>query len=166
MKETAPAQEEIVISNVAFNISNDEGDAYIKVNNKAVAQINQCAARYYLMWQDRGGNYQSQPFNDRSTFSEEFDNTYIEDYKNQRSLKNINVQPKFKICSDWISQDIYPFYESVFVSPELLLYDTVEDKSYNVIVTGNYTEKTFRNSHNLLNLNLELEASTIQNIIY
>ena len=71
-------------------------------------------------------------------------------------------------ATDYISEKLYPFYESIFVSPYLQLYDAKEDKLYDVIlVNTEYDEKTFNNqSRNLFNLQLEVELDTTQKIIY
>ena len=134
--------------------------------SKVIAEFDKCYSHYYLMWQDRFGGIQSQPFNDKMTYSETFSVTETQNYANQRRKSFIQVQPKWKLNSDWISEDVYPIYESIFVSPILKLYDAYEDKIYDVIVSGDYTEKTYRNEKKLLNLTLNLESITKQNIIY
>lgn len=125
-----------------------------------------CPKRYYLMWQDRYGGYQSQAFNDFTKYSETFDVTETQNYKNERKKSFIQVQPKWTLKSGWLNETTFPFYESIYVSPVLILFDTWEDKSYNVIVNGNYVEKTYKDEKKMLNMTLELEAISKQNIIY
>lgn len=133
-----------------------------------LAIIDICPAKYYLMWQDRAGSYQSQAFDMISTYSETFNKEYITDYSNTKRLTTINTQPKIKIQTGYISNDLYPYYESIYTSPYLLLYDTHEDKSYLVNVTGTeYIEKTFKNqSKQMFNIQLDLEFANTQKIIY
>ena len=44
-------------------------------------------------------------------------------------------RPKWKLNTKWLNKEVYPFYESIFVSPYLQLYDAKEDKLYNVLVS-------------------------------
>ena len=159
-------QDKITVSNVSFKLALEESDAIISFNGEKVADIDMCPSKYYLMWQDRGGSYQSQPFNDKVTYSESFDKSEIQNYHNARKLSNVQVQPKWKINSDWIPEELYPFYESIFISSHLLLYDVEEDAAYNVMVAGDYTEKTYKNQKSMFNLTLELEENKRQNIVY
>lgn len=136
------------------------------ISLKDCATFDRCPSRYYLMWQDRMGSFQSQPFNEKVKFSEDYTKVEIQDYQNNRRNINILVQPKWEINTDWMPEELYPFYESIYTSPLLLLYDTEEDTSYPVLVTGNYVEKTFKNQKKLINLTLQLEENNRQNIIY
>lgn len=126
-----------------------------------------CISRYYLQWQDRMGAFQSQPFNEHYTYSENVERETITDYRGVKRVSEVNVTPKFKINTDWIKEDLYPYYESIFTSPVLFLYDTHEDKRYSVLVTDSeYTEKTYKNQKKMFNLTLNLELNQQQKIIY
>lgn len=139
----------------------------VSVDDNVIANLDRCPANYYLMWQDRAGSFQSQPFDMVNTFSETFNREYITDYKGNKKPNTIIIEPKMKIQTGFIDQSLYPYYESIFTSPRLVLYDTKEDKSYLVNVTGDYIEKTFKNqSRQMFNLQLDLEYSKQQNIIY
>ena len=135
-------------------------------SNKTIAIFDNCYKRYYLFWQDRMGGYQSQAFNDTAKYSESFNTTETQDYQNTRKKSNIQVQPKWQLNSGWIAENLFPLYESIYVSPVLLLYDSQCDRLYEVIINSDYVEKTYKSEKKLLNLNLELEASTKQNIFY
>ena len=131
-----------------------------------IAVLDYCYSHYYLLWQDRYGGFQSQPLLDKVTFSETFDVTETQNYRNERHKSFIQVQPKWKLSTGWIKEEAFPCYESIFVSPILVLYDAYEDKSYEVIVNSSYTEKTYKNEKKMLNISLDLEASSKQNIMY
>lgn len=159
------------ISNLLdFQLSQDWGDNNVVLteerNNADIAIFDNCYKRYYLFWQDRFGGYQSQAFNDYATYSESFNVTETQNYKNERKKSFIQIQPKWKLNSGWINEEVYPLYESILVSPILLLYDAYEDRLHEVIVNTDYTEKTYRGEKKLLNLNLNLEAITKQDIVY
>lgn len=143
------------------------GEITIWYAGDEVAKVDNCPSQYYLMWQDRAGSFQSQPFDKVSTYSETFDREYITNYKGVKRATTITTSPKIKIQTGYIDEKLYPYYESIFTSPYLLLYDTKEDKSYLVNVTGDYTEKTFKNqSRQMFNIQLDLEFAKNQNMIY
>lgn len=135
-------------------------------NEQVIAIFDECPKRYYLFWQDRFGGYQSQAFNDYTSYSETFDTEEVQNYRNEHKKSTIQIQPKWKINSGWIKEDVYSLYESIFVSPVLFLYDSHEDRLHEVIVNGDYTEKTYKEEKKLLNLTLELESISKQQIIY
>lgn len=133
---------------------------------KEFAIMDACPKRYYIMWEDRLGGMQSQAFNDTIQYTEDFDTIETENYANERRKSFIGVQPKWKLSSGWISEEAYCIYESIFTSPYVKLYDSKEDVLYNVIPTGNWTEKKYKNEKKLLNLTIDLESSNKQNILY
>ena len=133
---------------------------------RRIAIIEACKSRYYLLWQDRYGSYQSQPFKGKMEYSENITNSEYVSYTGERHKYNVQVQPKWKINSGWITEDLYPFYESIYVSPILKLYDTQTETEYDVILNDNYVEKKYENSKTMLNIQLNLEATEKQNITY
>ena len=160
----APISEMIVWENLPTAHNNNLH--ILLENDTEIAILDACYKRYYLLWQDRFGGFQSQAFTDKTQYSESFDVTESQNYKNERKKSNIHVQPKWKVSSEWIEEELYPLYESIYVSPILLLYDSYEDKLYEVISNGSYTEKTYRSEKRLLSMTLELEATSKQQIIY
>lgn len=132
-----------------------------------IAKIDYCS-RYFLRWMDRYGMAQIQPFDSLTTYSEDFVYNETINYKNERNNSSIDVQPKWRLNTKWLNKDVYPFYESIFVSPYLQLYDAKEDKIYNVVVSNKeYVEKTFRNQNRqMFNLQLDVELNKKQNILY
>lgn len=150
-----------------FDAYTDDGTGpYDDPQHVAIVDIG-CLPKYYLLWQDRYGGYQSQSFDKTETFSIDYTYDEMKDYQNRRRNITVKVQPSWKIQTGWIDEEYYPYYESIFSSPYVLLYDTEEDVSYNVIATEKkYTEKTWKNQHKFFNLQLNLEENKIQNIIY
>jgi hypothetical protein len=125
-------------------------------------------SRYFLKWEDRYGMPQCQPFAGTEKYSEAIKKEEITNYLNKRKVINFTVQPKWSLNSKNISEKYMPFYESIFVSPYLHLYDAKQDKLYKVVLTNTeYLEKTFRNQGNqMFNIQLEVELDTTQNITY
>lgn len=149
-------------------------DVYITWKNgsdvsqyRKVAEIKSCKERYYLLWQDRYGSYQSQPFKGKMEYSEDITNEEILSYTGRRRKSNVIVQPKWKLNSGWLNEKLFPLYESIFISPILKLYDTKTGHEYDVILKDTpYVEKKYLNDKKLLSIELNLEASETQNIIY
>lgn len=110
-----------------------------------IAIIEACKSRYYLLWQDRYGSYQSQPFDGKMEYSEDITNSEYVSYTGNRHKYNVQVQPKWKLNSGWLAEDLFPFYESIYVSPILKLYDTKTQTEYDVILNDKYTEKKYVN---------------------
>lgn len=133
---------------------------------RRIAIIEACKERYYLLWQDRFGSYQSQPFKGKMEYSEDITNSEYVSYTGERHKYNVQVQPKWKINSGWLKEDLFPFYESIYVSPILKLYDTETETEYDVILNDNYVEKKYVNEKKLLSIELNLEATEKQNITY
>lgn len=143
-----------------------ESKSYLKMNDSVLAEIDTCPGRYYLQWLDRFGSVQMQEFKYTSTFKNSYDTVLMRSYSGYAKPIGINVTPSWTLNSDWIEEENYPYYESIFVSPIIVLYDVREDKSYRVIITDSeYTEKTYKNSRSLFNITLNLEQSNKQNII-
>ena len=138
-----------------------------QTQTREIAEIDICPARYYLEWIDRKGGIQSQPFNGTAKFSEDFARVQIQSGMGHK--RNVSLQDtiKWTINTDWIDENLYPYYESIYTSPYLLLYDTKTDKSFNVILTDKgYTEKTKKNQKKLFNMTLNVTADKIQNMYY
>lgn len=152
----------------------DDLDVYMKWTNannevqyRKIAEIDGCKSRYYLLWQDRYGSYQSQPFDGKMEYSESLTTTEIQNYSNKRFKNSVQVQPKWKLSSGWLKENAFIYYESIYLSPVLKLYDTETGREYDVIVTDkSYTEKKFKNEKTLMNITLSLELSEKQNITY
>ena len=133
-----------------------------------IAVLDDPHSRYYLKWRDRYGSFQCQPFCKTTTYSESFDKKQLLTYDLHKKIYSVDVTPTWKINSGWINQELYPYFESIFISNYVELYDTKEDISYVVIVKdSDYTEKTVRNQgRSLFNLELTLELNKNQSILY
>ena len=158
----------LIKANAALNTSTKYQQYIASKNTIEVAKVDSCPSRYYLQWRDRYGSMQMQPFCKVDTYSEDLTRTEIKNYQDTRSLSNISIQPKWKLNTKWLNNTVYPYYESLLVSPWIKMYDTKEDTVYDVIITSSdYTEKTFKNqSRQQFNLQIDVEAVNTQNILY
>lgn len=143
-------------------------DAATCTDNSILVGRAVCPKGYFLLWQDRLGSGQCQPFEMVSTYSEEITGSEITNYYGKRSLYKVEVQPKWKLNSGWLTDDEYRAYESLFVSPWIKLYNADENACYEVILKDRaYTEKTFGNQgRRLFNLSVEVEQVETQGILY
>lgn len=125
-------------------------------------------SRYFLKWKDRYGMPQVQPFGGTYKYSEDITKNTITNHLNTNKIVDITTKSKWLLNTKWIKQEFYPFYESIFVSPYLILYDAKEDKQYSVILTNTeYEEKTFNNQNRqLFNLQLTVELDTSETMVY
>lgn len=165
---TAGSSDEKSLKRAANDVEYLVGDdaVWVKTYQTKVAVFDVCPKRYYLFWQDRYGSFQCQPFNDYANYSETFTKTEVQDYQNRRRNANIQVEGKWKLNSGWIDEKLYPYYESIYTSPLLILFDVEQNERFTVMVSGNYDEKTYRNQKKMINMNLELTENKKQNIIY
>lgn len=130
-----------------------------------VADIDKCYKKYYLLWQDRYGTFVMKGFDKKEVFAEDITTTTLTDYTGQNKVINKTITPTFNIKSGVITNAEIPYYESIFTSPYLRLYDTENDKGYNVIVTNkSFTEKSNLGSK-LFQLSLDLELDK-QQMVY
>lgn len=133
-----------------------------------MAVVDFCPKDYYVIWQDRYGGLQSQPFSKTLTYSEDITHREIVSYNGYRSFGNSDIQPKWHLNTDWIDEKYYPIYESILISPYVRLYDTKEDKFYEILITdSSYTEKTFKNQQRqMFNFSIEAELAKTQSLLY
>ena len=142
--------------------------AYIGVDqNHIFAQIDMCPAQYYVQWIDRYGTYQCQPFSKISTFSNDYSTTHMISYNKEKKPIFKTVNSTWNLNSEFIPEDKLPYYESLFVSPKVILYDSKNDMSYNVVLTDTkFVEKTFANQQRrMFNLQITLEKANEQYIL-
>lgn len=148
-----------------FNTSIE--DAYQSYPIK-VADIDLCPAKYYVLWYDRYGGLQCQPFEGNTVVSTNNKRGVIKNTLGKERMGSNTVTTKWKLCSGWISDNEYPIYESILTSPSVILYDTENNVKHGVLVTNkDYTEKTYKNQGNKLNnFELEVEKNTVQRMFY
>ena len=135
--------------------------------NHIFAQIDMCPAQYYVQWIDRYGTYQCQPFSKISTFSNDYSTTHMISYDKVKKPIFKEVKSTWNLNSEFIPEDKLPYYESLFVSPKVILYDSKNDESYNVVLTDTkFVEKTFANQQRrMFNLQITLEKANEQYIL-
>ena len=149
-------------------IDTTKDKAYIgPTQNHIFAQFDMCPAQYYVQWIDRYGTYQCQPFSKISTFSNDYSTTLMISYDKVKKPIFKEVKSTWNLNSEFIPEDKLPYYESLFVSPKVILYDSKNDESYNVVLTDTkFVEKTFANQQRrMFNLQITLEKANDQYIL-
>lgn len=136
-------------------------------DNIIIAEYDDCVADYYLIWCDRTGGYQCQPFRKKSTLSEDIATSTLTNSYNEERPYLRTVTNKWTLNSDWLSYDEYQAYESIFTSPYTYLFDTKFNELTPVICTDkSWTEKTNKNTNKPFNLKITVTENKKQNIIY
>ena len=149
-------------------IDTTKDKAYIGPDqNHIITQFDMCPAQYYLQWIDRYGTYQCQPFSKISTFSNDYSTTTMISYDKVKKPIFKTVNSQWNLNSEFITEDKLPYYESLFVSPKVILYDSKNDVSYNVVLTDTkFVEKTFANQQRrMFNLQVTVEKANEQYIL-
>lgn len=132
-----------------------------------IAKVDECPADYYLIWMDRTGAYQCQPFTKKVRLKENIQTTNIINNVDQTRPVLKSVTDVWTVNSDWLTEEEYKAYESIFVSPYIYLFDTNLNEGYWVNITNNvWEEKTYKNNGKPFNLQLTLQSNRAQNIIY
>lgn len=142
-------------------------DIESEVNYKKVANIDICPADYYLIWYDRTGAYQCQPFSKRSLHSENItSNNLVNTLEETRPYEKL-VENKWTINSDWLTDEEYKAYESILTSPYHYLYDSKLNTGWWVNCGDKtYTQKTFKNQKRMFNMTVNLTANKNQRMLY
>lgn len=132
-----------------------------------IAMVDECPSDYYLIWIDRTGAYQCQPFTGKTTLSESISTNYRYNIVNNEIPINKTVTDKWSLNSGWLTYEQYKAYESIFTSKYLYLFDTHNDEGWEVVLdTNKWTEKTKENKDKMFNLQLDMHSARPQNILY
>lgn len=162
---------------IGTDLTIDDGMASYKANEiwladqsgslvSKVANIDDCPSDYYLIWMDRTGAYQCQPFTKKVSRTENITSTTVINMLDESRPAITSIKNTWTLNSDWLNKDEYNAFESIFVSPYLYLYDTNLDKGYWVNCdTKQWTSKT-KFDKKLFNLSLSVSSIASQNITY
>lgn len=145
-----------------FECEVDERTVYTRY---PIAKVDICPARFYVQWLDRYGQVMCKPFEGQDDYTESLETVSVQKYVNKERKVYWGVESKWKLRTGWLDDTTYPYYESLFVSPYIILYDSVEDKSYEVLIDDNtYTEKKWENQHQFYNMEINLRHNQKQHI--
>lgn len=141
--------------------------AYGGDNSIAFASIDDCCADYYLNWIDRCGAWTCQPFSKKVVYSQDITTTTLYDVYETEKISKKSITPKWKLNTDWLTEDQYKAYESILVSPQIKLYETSTGNIYDVICKGSsWEKKTKKNNKRLFNLTIDVQRTDKQVITY
>lgn len=146
--------------------SHNPDSPYYEVPYTQIAEIDECPAPYYLIWIDRTGGFQCQPFDGKCTLSESISTTYKINSFDAKSPCSKVITNNWKLNSGWLNYEQYKAFESIFTSKYLYLFNTEYNEGYEVILdTNNWTEKTKKNKDKAFNLQIDVHEARPQNII-
>lgn len=132
-----------------------------------IGRFDECPSDFYLIWMDRSGAYQCQPFTKKTYRKENITTTSVVNSIEETRPVLKSITDTWTLHSDWLTFDEYRAYESIFTSPYLYLYDRIKDEGYWVNCTNKtWDEKNERNTNKPFNLTITLESNQPQNIRY
>jgi hypothetical protein len=133
-------------------------------NFKTVALIDQCPSDYYVLWQDRTGAYQCQPFSKKTTYNENITTSYLTNEIDEERPYNKQITSTWTLNTDWLTSEGHKAHESILTSPKIHLFDTKNDLMWEVNCTD--SSWTDHDSKKLSNLTITLQSNKSQNILY
>ena len=134
---------------------------------KPLAVIDYEPAEYYLMWINRHGATQCQPFCRKNTLTENVTSSYITTLNNESINSNKSVEFTWTLNSHWLTYDEHGEFESLLVSKYVWLYDVKKGWFYPVNVTDSkWSYKNPKNNKRPFNLTVNVKSSQTQNINY
>lgn len=138
-----------------------------EVSYKKVANVDLCPADYYLIWYDRTGAYQCQPFSKKTTKVEKIThNTLVTALEETRPYEKL-VENNWTLNSDWLTEQEYKAFESIFTSPYHYLYDSKLNTGWWVNCSDkSWTQKTNKNQKRLFNLTVNVTANKQERLVY
>lgn len=134
------------------------------VNNKKVAQIDQCNKPYYLIWLDNAGGLQCQGFLKTSEFGRKYDNKTRVDNKNVEWKVTSTATGNWKLKSSNLSNNEYRIYGELFNSPYLILLDMENNKLHYVNVSKSDYQEKQKNRTNAKPIFFEVELTSAEHL--
>ena len=139
------------------------GTKQYSLNNKVIAQIDECSKPYYLCWLTNSGAMQVQPFLKSSEVSVTYKNNTRVDMSNFEWLFNQQTRGSWKLKSKNLSDADYKAYGELFASPFLILLDMENNKLHYVnIVTETYSQKKNEVGKKPIFFEIEVESCEIK----
>lgn len=149
-------------------------------DNAILCDIDSNPADYYLLWINRFGAAQCQPFCKKNTLKESVKTNYITRPNNNTAATNnhrlqLNPQVPYSktveytwtLNSDWLTYDEYNEFESLLTSKYVYLFDYKHNTVYDVVVsTANWEYKNPKNTKKPFNLTIDVKKASVDNIIY
>ena len=118
------------------------GTKQYSLNNKVIAQIDECPKPYYLVYLTNEGGMQCQPFLKSSEFSVEYENNTRIDNSEYEWNFNKLVRGRWKLKSRNLTDSEYKAMGDIFSSPYLALLDMENHRFHWVnVIKDTYTRK-------------------------
>lgn len=153
--------------NTAYNNASDKSNIILTVVQKDIAIIDENPADYYLLWINRYGCTQCQPFCKKNTLSESVKTNYRSSIIEESIPYNKTIDFKWTLNSHWLTFDEHAEFESILTSKYVWLYDYKRGQFHPVNVTdSNWTYKNAKNTNKPFNLTINLTKAIPQNITY
>jgi hypothetical protein len=134
------------------------------VNNKKVAQIDECNKPYYLLWLNNAGGLQCQGFLATSEFGRKYDNKTRVDNKNVEWRVSSTATGNWKLKSSNLTDDEYKIYGELFNSPYLVLIDMKNNRIHYVNISKSDYQEKMRTRTSKKPIYFELELNSAEHL--
>ena len=132
-----------------------------------LADVDYKPSEYYLMWINRHGAIQCQPFCKKNTVSESISTSYINSMTDESIICNKTIEHNWTLNSHWLNYNEHNEFESLLTSKYIWLYDTNVYRYHLVnIADSKWTYKNPKNNKKPFNLTVNLKSAQQQNILY
>lgn len=133
------------------------------INNRVIAQIDQCAKPYYLAWLTNSGAMQIQPFLKSSEVSVTYKNNTRVDMNDFEWNFNKQTRAKWKLKSENLTNADYKAFGEMFASPYLILLDMENGRLHYVNITKEtYTQKMNEPKKKKIYFEIEVQSCEIK----
>lgn len=155
----------------SIGVSN--GEKYV-----ILCDVDNKPADYYLLWVNRLGAAQCQPFCKKSILKESVKTNYLTRINSSISpisLQSLNAQSPYNktveytwtLNSHWLTYDEYNEFESLMTSKNVYLFDYKTNMMHEVVVSNSAWEyKDSNNTRRPFNLTIDVKKASTDNIVY
>lgn len=151
----------------AYSIGVASTDSTVSQSLSTIAKVDRCNSEYFLIWVNRAGNYQCQPFNKKVYFAEDITTKNIINFIDESRPYLKEVASKWTLHSGWLTNSERDEYESILVSPCIYLYNNYTGRLIRVnCEQTSWEQKTKNNNNKPHNMIIELSSDRKQRLLY
>lgn len=150
-----------------YSIGVASTDSTIFQSISTIAKVDRCNSEYFLIWVNRAGNYQCQPFNKKVYFAEDITTKNITNFIDESRPYLKEVTSKWTLHSGWLTDSERDEYESILVSPCIYLYNNYTGRLIRVNCEQvSWEQKTKNNNNKPHELTIEVSSDKVQKLLY
>lgn len=158
-----------VVAGPSTMLTMTSGTSYIKAGSEKIADVDsvRCTAEFYLIWVDRSGAYQCQPFSKHNYHKENLSQKELINPIGEKRPYQKLIDNKWTLNSDWIAFKDQRTYESILTSPYLFLYNSVTGRgTYVNCVTADWIDYSRFNRNKPFQYTIDVIENRQENLLY